>query len=77
MAGSDQHNKISGVSKMSEAILYYILLDWGGDEEDRKYMTETEAKNRNQTLWEKEPRFLRWAEITHTKYINHDKKRNS
>jgi hypothetical protein len=39
----------------------YILLDWGGNIEDERLMTEAEAKEENKWLREKQPRFLRWA----------------
>jgi len=39
----------------------YVLLDWGGNVEDEKEMTEAEAKAANEWLCENEPRLLRWA----------------
>lgn len=42
----------------------YLLLDWGGNVEDRKEMTEAEAKKANNELWEKETRLLRWAKAS-------------
>jgi len=41
----------------------YILLDWGGNIEDRCEMTEAQAKKVNEDLWTKEPRLIRWAPI--------------
>ena len=38
----------------------YVLLDWGGNVEDEKAMTDGQAKKENEYLWS-QPRFLRWA----------------
>lgn len=43
-----------------ELAIVYVLLDWGGNVEDEKIMTPTEAKELNAKLLEGE-RLLRWA----------------
>lgn len=46
----------------------YILLDFGGNIEEEEYMTDEEAKKKNDVLQTKE-RFLRWSP-KYSDYIN-------
>lgn len=40
---------------------WYVLLDWGGNIEDREAMTAHEAKKRNEKINEDGERLIRWA----------------
>lgn len=40
---------------------FYVLLDWGGNVEDMCEMTDAEAKKKNDDIFEKEQRLIRWA----------------